>query len=233
MPTLYSILDNQSAMVDELAQKAVSAALAGDWKTAISLNREILKNNRRDVDALNRLARAYSEVGEVKKAKSLSSKALKIDPFNTIAQKSLAKWKKVRGKRNMGVGKTSAVAFLEEPGKTKIVPLIYLGDSNLLAELDSGDSVVLAPHSHRVTITTHDGKYIGRLTDDLSARLRKLISLGNTYQAFIKSVSSESLLILIRETKRAQKILNVPSFPAEKIEYNAFTPPELVHKKEE
>ena len=39
--------------------------------------------------------------------------------------------------------------------------------------------------------------------------------------------------MFIREVTRSSKLSDLTSFPAEKIEYISFTPPELVHRKEE
>ena len=73
-------------MNEDLAQKAVAAALAGDWKEAEKINKQILKGDKSDVDALNRLARAYAEQGNLKKAKETAQKVLKINTFNQIAK---------------------------------------------------------------------------------------------------------------------------------------------------
>lgn len=219
-------------MKDDLAQKAVTQAITGNWETALEINKQILKENPKDVDALNRLARAYAELGQLQKARSTAKKVLKIDTFNTIATKSLKKWRGLKRGDTLASGPSSAQAFLEEPGKTKIVSLIHLGDAKLIAKLDSGDTVRLNPLSHRVSILTQDGKYIGRLADDLSARLKQLMSFGNEYQAYIKSSDAEEVRIFIRESKRSKKLADIPSFSTEKIDYVSFTPPELVHKKE-
>ena len=82
-------------------------------------------------------------------------------------------------------------------------------------------------------VQTEDGKYIGRLPDDLSARLRKLIELGNKYQVIVKSVNTHEVKILIRETFRVPSLKDVPSFSTERVDYVSFTPPELVHNKNE
>lgn len=217
----------------DLAQKAVSSALSGDWKNAVSLNLQILRTNSKDTDALNRLARAKAELGNIKEAKALAEKVLKIDPFNTIAAKSLKRW---RGIKNGGLLPTKSMIpedFLEEPGRTKIVSLLHLGDPKILAKLDAGDIVELDSHSHRVCVLTQDGKYIGRLTDDLSAKLRNLIKLGNKYHVLIKSNDPEEVKVFIRETHRNPKLKAIPSFQPEKIDYISYTPPELVHKKDE
>jgi tetratricopeptide (TPR) repeat protein len=219
-------------MDTDLAQKAVSEAMKGNWKEAVSLNKKILAETPNDVDALNRLARAYAECGEVKQSKKTSEKVLKLDPTNSIAAKSLKKLKGAKKSEVIAVTQVSPAAFLEEPGKTKIVPLLCLGDKAQLAKLNPGDEVKLAPHGHRVSIISQNGKYLGRLTDDLSARLRGLIKNKYEYQVLVKSVDETGIKIFIRETARGQKCADVPSFPAEKIDYISYTPPELVSAKD-
>ena len=89
IPICPSILKKVTAMDIDLAQKSLNAALSGNWKEATKLNREILKKDPKDIDALNRMARAFAELGNLKRAKSLTQKVLKIDPFNTIAERSI------------------------------------------------------------------------------------------------------------------------------------------------
>ncbi len=218
-------------MENNLAQKAVSFALSGDWEQAVIINKEILKTNPKDIDALNRLARAYAEQGNMVLARKTANKVIKLDPFNKIALKSFTKWKGLKNGDTIVSGPSSAQAFLEEPGKTKIITLIHLGDATLLVKIDSGDEVNLNPFSHRISVNTNDGKYIGRLADDISARIRKLISLGYEYQAFVKSSDSKGVRVLVREIKRPEKYTDVSTFSTEKMDYISFTPPELVHKK--
>lgn len=204
------------AMNSDLAQIAINCALKGNWKEAVVTNRKILKEIPVDVDALNRLAKAYAELGNFKRAKKTSEKVLKIDTFNAIASKSLSKWRNLTTSDTLVSTLTDPENFLEEPGKTKIVSLLHLGDTTVLCKLYSGDKLKIIPHGHRVSIVTVDGKYIGRLTDDLAARLRKLIKLGNEYEAFVKSAAPEDIKVFIRETKRAKGAENFPSFPVEK-----------------
>jgi len=66
-------------MDSDLAQEAINAALNEDWKKAILINTSIIKIEPTDVDALNRLARAYAETGNTVKAKIITKKVLKID----------------------------------------------------------------------------------------------------------------------------------------------------------
>lgn len=212
--------------------KAISLALAGKWEEALQINKLILKNDPKDTDALNRLAKAHSELGNIDKAKSLAKRVARLDPFNKIALKSLEKWKKLNKGEAYSPNISSAGTFLEEPGKTKIVSLIRVGSGKTIAKLDSGDEVRLNTHGHSATICTIDGSYVGRLPDDLSARLKQFLKHGNEYEAFVKSSSRDGVKIFIREVKRAKKLADIPSFSSEKIDYISFTPPELVRKKE-
>ncbi len=220
----------------DLTQKAVALALTGNWDEAIKLNKQILIENPKDTDALNRLARAYAESGKIDEAKKTAEKVLKIDPFNRIATKSINKWKSLKTSSTLSHNNTNGHSlpnvFLEEPGKTTICSLLYPGDAKVVATLDCGDEVFLAPANHRVSVNNIDGKYIGRLADDLSARIRKFLKSGNEYRVFVKSIDDTQVKVFIKEIKRAEKLQDLPSFPAEKLEYATFTQPELVHKKE-
>lgn len=220
-------------MDKDLAHEAIEEALRGNWKKAQDINKAILDQNPKDVDALNRLARAYSEMGKLTLAKRTAHKVLDIDPFNIIATKAIAKWKALRSGDTYASHQSGPGEFLEEPGKTKIVSLLYLGGSGVLAKLDAGDEIKLNTRSHRVSAMMQNGSYIGRLPDDLSARLKKFTFLGNEYKAFIKSIDKKDVKIFIREVKRTKSLSNVASFPPEKIDYISFTPPELVHKKKD
>ncbi|HTK03656.1 MAG TPA: tetratricopeptide repeat protein [Alphaproteobacteria bacterium] len=205
-----------------LAQQAISLAIQGNWNEAIKINLEILKSSPHDTDSLNRLAKAYAEIGEIDKAKKTAQKVLKIEPTNHIASKSLDKWQAVKNGIIPTKSSTSTESFLEDPGKTKIVTLINPGDKQIIANLDSGDIVKLLPHPHSVAVVTDNNKYIGKLPDDLAARLKSLIKKGNKYDVIIKSVEKKQVTVFIRS--------DTFSFPTEKIDYVSFTPPELVHK---
>lgn len=210
-------------------QKAVTLALSGQWHEAIEANLEILKNSPEDTEALCRLARAYNEIGKVYDARETLQKVIEIEPANSIALKFIEKLK-VAG--NSGASPSSPIrneSFLEEPGKTKLIKLLNIGEPENIANLDPGEEVKLASYSHRVSLTTLDGKYVGRLPDDVAARLRGLIKDGNKYQVLIKCVSPKEITVFIRETERGTSANGVPSFPPEKIDYVSFTPPELVH----
>lgn len=182
----------------ELAQKAINAALNCRWNEAVETNSLILQVEPENVDALNRIARAYFELGEIKRAQRASKKVLKIDPFNGIAAKCFKKWQGIKTPQNGTASYTSPLAFLEEPGKTKMVRLIHLGDTKVITNLDCGDEVTLTPHSHSVSVITMNGKYVGKLPDDLAVRLINRMKNGSKYQTLIKSAQTDDVKIFIR-----------------------------------
>ena len=218
-----------------LEERAIKAALDKNWNQAIDLNKQILGENPNDIDSLNRLSKAYLETGNLKEAKKINQRAIEIEPYDKIALKISEKIKYTRKgdlEKNNEIISFDGKLFLEEPGKTKIVKLINTGGKKLISQLNSGDDVAMSYHSHRVSVNTLSGKYIGKLPDDIAAHLKKLIRFGNKYQARIKSVNEDGVRVFISEEFRAEKVKNIMSFPVEKINYVAFTPPELVHKKD-
>lgn len=219
-------------MEDVLAQKAVSNALDGNWEEAVNINLQILKHASKDIASLNRLARAYTELGEIKKAISTAEKVIKIDPTNKIALRALEKIKGLKEGETISSAPSNAKVFIEEPGKTKIVPLIHLGDPTIIARLDAGDEVILDCHCHRVQVSTIKNDYIGKLPDDISSRIKQLICLGNQFQAVIKSSDPKEVKVIIRETLKGNKAKNIISFSTEKIDYVSFASPTLVRNQQ-
>jgi tetratricopeptide (TPR) repeat protein len=187
-------------MTDNLVPKAIRAALSGDWKLAINLNKEILEGDSEDIDALNRIARAYAEIGKIKKAKQYSQKSLKLDPFNKIASSCIKKWEIMKeGNREKPISSYSPKLFIEEVGKTKIVSLINLTSKKIISTLRCADELKLNLLGHRVTVVTIDGKYIGKLPDDVGSRIKRMHHLGYEYCILVKSADTEKVIVFIKQ----------------------------------
>ena len=89
-------MDNNSS--SSLTHLAIDAALDCRWVEALKLNKQIIKLDPQNVDALNRQARVYMEMGKNNLAKKYYSEAVKIDPYNPIALKNLKIIKSFKGK---------------------------------------------------------------------------------------------------------------------------------------
>ena len=215
---------------DDLEKQAVQAAIKGAWQKAVDLNRQLIKNNPKNIAALNRLARAYWELDKIDEAQKTYRQVLNLDVYNAIALKNLDRLVKKKPKKTLSK-KTfvSGNLFLEEPGKTKTSKLIRLASSEVLSDLSHGQPVKLEPKNRNISVTDEDLLYLGTIPDDLSSRLIKLIKGGNHYQVFIKAVDRQQLEIFIRETYRSKRFHNLPSFPTTTSDYLSYLSPETVY----
>lgn len=210
---------------DTLEQNAVSAALKGDWKTAIRLNSAILAADSQNLDALNRLGYAYLKLGKLTNAKTVLQKALVLDPYNQIALKN-NKLTSVIRKKDLPADNDhtslSPLQFIEDPGKTKIASCVNLAPNKTLSFLSPGQEIYLKAKNHVVELRSRDNTYLAALPDDISFKLIKLLSAGNSYQVIVKGINKNSLVVLIRELKRGKRFANQPSFISQGI--TSYTP---------
>ncbi|TSC86850.1 MAG: TPR protein [Microgenomates group bacterium Gr01-1014_7] len=220
--TLWRRMDNPQS--SNLSGLAIDAALTSRWDEALKLNRKIIKLDPQNVDALNRQARVYMEMGRYNLAKKYYSQVAKIDPYNPIALKNLKIIKafKPNGRNEEyhenhtgGVSpsfKLEASLFLQEPGKTKVVALLKVAEPQKLSQAYCGMKVNMVVKNHGITIIDPNLNYLGVLPDDTSHHLLKLIRGGNKYDLFIKSIRVNGLAVLIKETHRSKRFKNQPSF---------------------
>lgn len=196
-----------------LRDKAIQTALVGDWNSAITTNKELLEENPKDIDALNRLALAFTVVGKINKAKTTYQQVLKLDPLNPIALRNL---KNLKSSKNLKSVSSQSLQlsnnFIEESGKTKVVELLNLAPFSVIQHLRTGEVINLVIKRNRIFVIKEEKQYIGVLPDDIGNRLIKFINAGNKYEAYLKSVNPHKVIVFIKETKRAAKFKNQPSF---------------------
>lgn len=198
-----------------LKDKAIQTALAGDWDEAISANKELLVEDPKDIDALNRLSLAYTIIGKIRSAKITYQKVLDIDPLNPIALRNL---KNLKISKKAGKVSPTQVflnnQFIEETGKTKIIDLVNIAPSSVIQTLRTGEIVSLVVKRLKVFVLKNEKQYIGVLPDDIGKRLIKFMKAGNKYEAYIKSINPHRVIVFIKELKRVAKFKNQPSFLA-------------------
>jgi len=136
----------ENSSLFELERLAIQKALLSNWQEAIDLNIEILDQEPDNIPALNRLAIAYLKTQEANKSRKNFEKVIKLDPYNTIAKSNL---------RRITASKTSATlladspisnhtfSFIEEPGKSKMIPLTNTGEPQVLNTIYTGLQVEL------------------------------------------------------------------------------------------
>src|SRR3989344_7910712 len=217
------------SQLDPKTNEAINAALESNWEKALELNKLLLEKYPNDIGAMNRLAKALSETGALVEAKKIYKKILELDPYNQIAEKNLnriSSLKRGHVVTNKSVNSLKGDFFLEEPGKTIVLPLEDTAMPQILADLQIGDSVDLVPHKNEVTVNSGNGKRIGKVRSELAKSLAQHIRAGSNFESFIKSISLASkkeksqVLVFIRETNRSPKIASNP-FP---VSSDSFTP---------
>ncbi|MGH7245383.1 MAG: tetratricopeptide repeat protein [Candidatus Levyibacteriota bacterium] len=200
-------------MPTPLTSQAIQIALTGNWEMAISVNKEILKENPNDLDALNRLAFAYTVRGKIREAKKTYQRVLDIDKLNSLALKNLKKLSELPvSKQTARSVQILSNTFLEESGKTKVLTLINAAPPKAIRTLQVGQAVQLSIKRLKIFVLDDKKQYIGMLPDDIGKRITLFLKGGNMYEACVKSADNHTVSIFIKETKRATKFKNQPSF---------------------
>lgn len=197
---------------------AVEFAMKSDWSKAILANSEIIEKFPWDLESYNRLGKAYSEIGQNKKARQAFECALAISPNSAIAKKNMKRLEKTtavkRRKEELEPVTVSDRSFIEETGRTGVTKLVNISRSFDMGNLVAGHSVDLITVDRGMRILDEKGLEIGSVEPKLALRLKKLVEGGNTYSANITSAGDDGVTVIIRETYRHPSQSNKASFPA-------------------
>jgi len=195
--------------------------MQGRWREAVAANISILGSFPNDVDAYNRLGRAYMELGEYSRSKEAYERAMELDPYNAIAKKNLHRLSHL-GKAVVGLEGGSQKAepqhFIEETGKAGVVDLYRLAPPEILARMVAGDKVYLRIDGTSLVVENGRGEYLGQVDPKVGRQLIKLTKGGNKYTAAIISSTEDMMSIVIREVYQDPSQAGRLSFPAKGIE---------------
>lgn len=199
------------------SREAIGLALEGDWKQAVEVNREVLRLFPDDVEALNRLGKAFMELGRYSGARSAFESAARISPYNAIAKKNLERLLHLEETaRPPTQGKVvSPYLFIEERGKSCMTTLEKPA-LETLGRMAAGDSVTLRAKEHVLLVENQQGDYVGQVEPKLGMRLTRLMRGGNRYEAALISVNPQDVSVIILETYRHQDTRGICSFPTDR-----------------
>lgn len=203
--------------IQNLSQSAIKASVNKDWPQAIELNEKILESYPDDIPTLNRLGIAYSMAGKNKLSADSFKKVIELDPKNQIAKNNL---ERLKANKDSGLNNPylQNVSFIEEPGKSKVIPLVSAGEPKIFSTLNIGQPVELGSSKHKIKVATQDDIFVGYLPDNISHRLMQLIDAGYKYKVFMKSVNAKNPQVFIQETFSSKKMHGLPSFPLDENE---------------
>ncbi len=206
--------EEQVRLRRQRSKQAIALAMEGRWREAVAANQEIIASFPHDVDAYNRLGRAYIELGDYAQAKEAYQRAVEFDPYNVIAQKNLRRLPYLgEGGSEVDSDRAEPQQFIEETGKAGVVSLYRLAPPGLLARMTAGNRVYLKRDGPGLSVTNARGEYLGQVEPRHAQRLIRLMEGGNQYTAAIVSAAEDRVLVIIREVYQDPSQAGLLSFP--------------------
>jgi len=202
-------------------KQAITLAMQGRWREAVAINQSLVEGFPSDIDAYNRLGRAYMELGDYSLAREAYSHALELDQYNAIAQKNLRRLS-LLGERSVPSAGDSDTAkpqhFIEETGKAGVVNLHRLASREMLARMVAGDRVHLKISNSGLIVENSNGEYLGEVETKHGPRLLRLMKGGNEYSAAIVSSAEDKVTVIVREVYQHPNQTGQLSFPLRSLE---------------
>jgi len=209
--------EEQTRLRRQSSKQAISLAMEGRWREAVAANKTLVESFPNDIDAYNRLGRAYMELGEYSLSRKAYERASELDPYNIIAKKNLQRLSHL-GEAVVdsegGSYKVEPQQFIEEVGKAGVVSLHRLAPPEVLARTVDGSRANLRIEGPRLVVVNNRGEYLGHVEPKHGQRLIKLMEGGNKYAAAIISSTEEAVTVIIRETFQHPSQAGRPSFPS-------------------
>jgi tetratricopeptide (TPR) repeat protein len=232
-------------------QAALAYAKEGNWHEAIRINAQILGyvadseaesalTFRRedfmhvsvgDIDTLNRLGKAFFEIGDLDNAQQVYEFVCELQEYNQIARRMLHSIERMRRSAPKQREFVDMRTYAIETGKSTLTTLHV--DTNQTISLVPGEQLYLrAPQqaadaavpADATALDVYDanGVAIGRLEPRLAARIIRFIHLGNKYIAAVLRISDrqDQIEIVIRESYRNPENRHEVSFPGKLVDEN-------------
>jgi len=213
--------EEQVKLRRQSSKEAITLAMQGRWREAVAANISIIGDFPNDVDAYNRLGRAYMELGEYSQTRKAYGRAIELDPYNAIAKKNLRRLSHL-GKPLAGSEADSRTVepqhFIEEVGRAGVVNLHRPAPPEILARMVAGDRVYLKIDESSLIVENGRGEYLGQVVPKHGQRLIKLMEGGNEYAAAILSSTEDKISVIIREVYQDPSQVGRPSFPPKGVE---------------
>jgi tetratricopeptide (TPR) repeat protein len=202
----------------QLEELARVLAAEGRWSEAVEVNQQLIERSPKDVNAFNRMGKAYFELHRYRSAYEAYSTAASLDPANVIAQRNLSRIEPLKAIEEDGDFEPMQYVirpgiFIEEVGKTYVDDLVNVAGQEVLTELSSGNQLMIRVDGDEVGVVDQNGRYIGQFEPRLAKRLVELLEIGNQYEVYVTSNSGMSVRVIVREVAKHPSMGNRLSFP--------------------
>ncbi|MCK4331936.1 MAG: tetratricopeptide repeat protein [Dehalococcoidia bacterium] len=213
--------EDKDRLKRKASQEAIALAMQSRWQEAVAVNQSIVESFPTDIDAYNRLGRAFIELGDFARAKEAYGRALELDSNNVIAERNLHRLSLLPESQMPVKEERREVApnlFIGDMGKSGVVNLQSLAPQEVLARMTAGNQVYLEVRGQQLVVQNEGGEYLGRVDPQYGFRLAKLIEGGNQYTAALVSLDNDRAKVLIREVFQHPSQLGRLSFPVKAVE---------------
>lgn len=210
-------VEDQQKIKKDLAKQAVALAMKSRWDEAVAVNQSILRDHPDDLEACNRLGKAFSELGRNREARDAFSQALAISPVNVIAKKNIDRLKRLADETPRSGPRSNAIpqVFIEESGKSAVTSLVNLAPPDVLVKLAPGHALQMEIGDSGIKVVERSGEFVGQVESKWVTRLVRLGKSGNRYEATVTSVGEQEVTIIVREVYKHPSQANTPSFPSQ------------------
>ncbi|MBK9709987.1 MAG: tetratricopeptide repeat protein [Kouleothrix sp.] len=200
-----------------LQDQAVDLAAKNRWQEAVEANLHLM-NLGEDADTLNRLGKAYFELGRLGEARESYQHAMRLNPANTIARKNLERLDDLLARSATAPVRTTRQLvdlrlFITETGKTALTTLIDVPRGPTTDAVVTGEKVELKLDGRNVLVLDVSGNVIGRIEPKLAQRMSELMTGGNRYAAAVAQTNGHQLRLIIREIYQDPSQRGRVSFP--------------------
>ena len=206
-------------LLKEQARTAVRLAMNGEWAEAAQLNREILEAAPDNVEAMNRLGKALTELGESGQALDAFRRALALSPGNPIATKNVE-----RLLAELTGGTAAPARACNGTGGT-LKPRMFIADSGKSADVtllastggnpSPGTPVTLEANGSTLGVMAPGGSCLGLVPPNMARRLLCLMSGGNRYEGAVSGTANGAVRVVLREVYQHPSQRSKVSFPAQ------------------
>ena len=212
--------EKQVRYKEQRSKEAIDLAMQAKWQDAVAVNEEIIQSFPEDVEAYNRLGRAYMELGKFSKAKEAYHKTVKIEPYNAIANRNLRRLADLKEspKAPVETEKVEPEQFIEEIGKAGVVSLVDLAPKEKRAITVAGDKALIKLDGSYLVVENAHGAYLGKVDPKQAVRLIRLMLGGNKYSAVVVKSTAEGMTVMVRETYQHPSQAGKLSFPPKGME---------------
>ena len=202
------------------SREAIDMAMQARWQDAVDINKEILESFPDDVEANNRLGRAYMELGQYQLSRESYQKAAQIDPYNAIANRNLRRLNDLKesGEIDIEMDKVEPDHFIEEIGKAGVVVLEELAEKEKRASTVAGDKAIMKIEGSYLVVSNSRGEYLGKVEPKHAPRLIRLMLGGNKYSAVVVKSTAEGMTVMVRESYQDPSQVGKLSFPPKGME---------------